>query len=107
MSTIQACRLLESLSILEDAVFRAKNAVKVNRGSDPEMLARLDCYLEVVRRQKGLALSLQEAIKQKDMTRAERFAELIRGSSRLIQLEAESFIKELLMSGARDDFYQA
>ncbi len=106
MST-QSQQLFDSLSTLENAIERAKGAVAVRGVNAAQMISRLDCYLEVVRRQKILAQALIAASKREEWEQVNRLGELIRGSSTLIQLEAQSFIEELIRGKPKIDSYQA
>ena len=98
--------LSDALLSLESAILSAKQSFVENKSGSPEVLNRFDCYLEVVKKQKVLAQSMARYAAEQNWDEVRRHAELIRGSSQLIQLEAQSFI-EFMITRKEDRNYHA
>jgi len=100
-------KLFSSLTQLEEAIIQTKESVSLLSAGRPEILQRLACYEEVLKKQKTLAVNLQQHVDRQDWEQVTRFVELIRGSSLLIQLDTQSIIAGLQSndtSSASEDF---
>ena len=88
-------QLFFSLRELEQAISQTKVNLAGVCASKPELVQRLECYEEVLRKQKVLAENLQRQVDNENWEQVARYVELIRGSSLLIQLDSQSMIEEL------------
>ena len=95
-----------ALQSLEQAIVSAKQSFIDGGTASNEIMNRFDCYLDVVNKQKILASSMARHAAEQNWEEVRRHGELIRGSSQLIQLEAESFI-EFLLNKKEPREYQA
>ena len=88
-------RLFASLHQLEQAIAATKISISKFKTPNPEVVSRLECYEQVLQKQKVLAEGLAKSVGQGDWAQVGRFVDLIRGSSVLIQLDSQSIISEL------------
>ena len=87
-----ADELFKSLRNLEEAIAQTKRIVEEQQEARPDVVERLRCYEEVLRKQKILADALVRHITDQNWDQVRRHVELIRGSSVLIQLDSESMV---------------
>lgn len=88
-------KLFSSLAGLERAITETKKNVQSGKSARPELLKRIECYEEVLHKQKILATALDGHLKDNNWEQVQRYVDLIRGSSLLIQLDSESIISEM------------
>ncbi len=84
-----------SLNQLEKAILETKTIVSKMSGADSNIVQRLDCYVEVLNKQKILAAGLGKFVQEKNWQHISKTVELIKGSSLLIQLDTQSMITEI------------
>jgi hypothetical protein len=99
MSNIVIEKLFGSLDSLQAAIKETKAAISSLSTPRPEIIQRLECYEEVLVKQKTLAATLFEHVEQGNWEQVSRHVELIRGSSLLIQLDTQAIITELAKDG--------
>lgn len=87
--------ILLSIDHLEQAVCNAHYNIANSKYSHPELLARLDCYRQVVIKQRELAQELERSRNSRDWIEANRLASLIRSSSQFIAGEMRAVIAML------------
>ena len=87
--------LNHSLSQLENAILETKNTITKMGRANSNICQRLDCYAEVLKKQRILAAGLSQFVKEKNWQHIARTVELIKGSSLLIQLDTQSMISEI------------
>lgn len=95
MTTNITERLFSSLSQLEAAITETKAVLSGMKNQRPEIIERLKCYEEVLRKQRILAETLDRSVKSENWDQVARHVDLIRGSSILIQLDSQSLISEM------------
>ena len=69
--------------------------------SDSNLMNRLDCYVEVLKKQRILAAGLTQFVQERNWQHVSRTVELIKGSSLLIQLDTQSMISEISANANR------
>ena len=87
--------LFASLQNLENIIGETKRALSGSNSPRADLVQRLNCYEEVLLKQKTLAGALKQHIVNQDWDQVRRHVELIRGSSVLIQLDSECIITAL------------
>ena len=95
MTTNITERLFSSLSQLEKAITETKELLSGMTNQKPEIIERLRCYEEVLKKQRILAETLDRCVKNENWDQVARHVDLIRGSSILIQLDSQSLIAEM------------
>jgi hypothetical protein len=95
MSQKVIASLNHSLSQLENAILDTKAVVAKMGRTDSNLMQRLDCYVEVLKKQRILAAGLTQFVREKNWQHISRTVELIKGSSLLIQLDTQSMISEI------------
>lgn len=98
MSQKVIASLNHSLNQLEKAILETKNTISKMSGADSNIVHRLDCYVEVLKKQKLLAVGLDKFVKEQNWQHVNKTVELIKGSSLLIQLDTQSMISEITSS---------
>lgn len=88
--------LNQSLSQLEKAIQQTKVTISKMAKADSNIMQRLDCYVEVLKKQRILASGLDQFVKEKNWQHISKTVELIKGSSLLIQLDTQSMISEIV-----------
>ena len=92
-------KLIESLNLslrqLEEAINKTKTSFARIQGAKKDIIHRLDCYTEVLGKQKILVQSLHKSIADQNWQQVSRTVELIKGSSLLIQLDTQAIISEI------------
>lgn len=85
-------RLFASFSELETAISKARKTFK-SRSSTPEnVVRRLESYDTILAKQRSLAVSLCEAISQKNWDEVNRNVTLINGLSAMIRDDARAIL---------------
>ena len=87
--------LNHSLNQLEKAILETKASVEKLGKENSNLSKRLDCYIEVLQKQKLLAAGLEKYAKEKNWPHLTKTVELIKGASLLIQLDTQSMIAEI------------
>jgi len=102
MDSPAAERIIQSINELENAVHKAKRGIARLKPSRVELAQRLECYTELLAKQRVLAQSLFRYADSGDWDQVKRYAELIRGSSTLIQIDIQTIIEEILHGTSSD-----
>lgn len=97
-----------SLSQLEQAIEETKRTVSRLSTPKTDVLARLDCYQEVLAKQRSLVKGIEQSITTKNWQQVSRLVELIKGSSLLIQVDTQAMIAEIISGKkpAEAEYYQ-
>lgn len=92
MEQITVEKILLSINQLEKAVEMARRSIESSKLARPQLLSRLDCYTQVVKKQRELAQQLAQSRAAQDWDEAHRLASLIRGSSQFMAGEMQVVI---------------
>jgi hypothetical protein len=88
-------KIAKALNSLDSAIDGATKAAGPLARRDPELLARMNSYKEVVRRQRILVRELEMATLVRDWKGVARMSELVRRSSMMIKLDADYILRSL------------
>ena len=88
-------RMNRSLDALDRAIAAAGGGIAEQKNRRPDLEQRIECYREVVRRQRLVAQALQEQLLLKNWAKANHYLRLIRTASQLIQFDVQSLLFEL------------
>lgn len=101
METLVLERLLESLHELETSIAAAQRAV-LNRGARPDIEARLQQYETMLIKQRQLAVSLDDLIRQSEWEAVNRSVKLINGISSMLRDDAREVVSSLSKTESDD-----
>jgi hypothetical protein len=88
-------KIAKALNTLDSAIDSAAKAAGPLARRDPELIARMNSYKEVVRRQRILVRELEMATLVQDWKGVTRMSELVRRSSMMIKLDADYILRSL------------
>ena len=85
-------RLFASFTELESAITKARNTFKSRESVPDQVVRRLESYDTILAKQRSLAVSLCEAISQKNWDEVNRNVTLINGLSAMIRDDARAIL---------------
>lgn len=88
-------KIVKALNTLDSAIDKAAKAAGPLARKDPALVARMNSYKEVVRRQRILVRELEMATLLRDWSGVTRMAELVRRSSIMIKDDADYILRSL------------
>ena len=103
-------RLFASFTELESAITKARNTFKSRASVPDNVVRRLESYDTILAKQRSLAVSLCEAISQKNWEEVNRNVSLINGLSAMIRDDARAILlavsvtEETAPEGDTDNF---
>jgi hypothetical protein len=88
MSEEMTRNINQALDTLDKAIAGALAAVRPIAVSDQSLSHRMESYKEVVRRQRVLLVSVEQASERRDWKEVARLTDLVRTASLMIQMDA-------------------
>jgi hypothetical protein len=88
-------KIVKALNTLDSAIDKAAKAAGPLARKDPALVARMNSYKEVVRRQRILVRELEMATLLRDWKGVTRMSELVRRSSIMIKDDADYILRSL------------
>ena len=96
-------RLFQSFEDLEKAIGGARKTLEERDGIPPEVVERLNSYDNILEKQRNLAQSLCDSIKDGDWDEVSRQVGLINGLSAMIRDDARAILSSLALNSDEED----
>ena len=96
-------RLFQSFQDLEKAIGGARKTLEERDGVPPEVVARLNSYDDILDKQRNLAKTLCESIKDGDWDEVSRQVGLINGLSAMIRDDARAILSSLALNSDEEE----
>jgi hypothetical protein len=85
-------KLLESFNDLERCIVLTEDVLKEREGVPADIMDRVRQYAEIVQKQRGLALTLQDYISRQDWDEVSRIVRIINAMSQMIREDAQAIL---------------
>lgn len=95
MNQIVIDRLFESFSELEKAIRQAKLSLAKRENAPTDLLGRIECYDEILAKQRALANNLTKFVAEQNWLEVERHVKLINNLSWMIRDDAKEVAEGL------------